>query len=263
MKIHAMSIKDNGSGEFQEVVSPSSKKQVTSTKSKPQDSKDDRVSTLFIGTSNIKFIDPQKWPQYSTRKKLAFTIKQTSDIIDQQASESQSYHPQVTVFHSLTNDIKNLEAEECVEQMIALIDKTVRAFPETKIIVSLATPRDDKEEWNIKGELVNAMLKHKLQGNEKVIVCDNNNLAQNGKPKAHILRPDGIHLSEDGVALLAANIKKKMDKVCKVQKRPKEESRGGSRQNRGRQYNQDPRNLYYPGDHYSGGGYYPGGYGYR
>ena len=80
---------------------------------------------------------------------------------------------------------------------------------------------------------------------------------------SHILRPDGIHLSEDGVALLAANIKKKMDKVCKVQKRPKEESRGGSRQNRGRQYNQDPRNLYYPGDHYSGGGYYPGGYGYR
>lgn len=62
--------------------------------------------------------------------------------------------PAVVIFHSLTNDIKSqLDAEGCVKMMSTLIEKTLGKFPDTKIVLSLATPRMDRDDWNIKEEL--------------------------------------------------------------------------------------------------------------
>ena len=79
--------------------------------------------------------------------------------------------PAVIIFHSLTNDIKSqLDAEGCVKKMKLLIDKTSQKFPETKIFLSLATPRMDRDDWNDKGELINAMLKQKFRKSQNIFL---------------------------------------------------------------------------------------------
>lgn len=140
--------------------------------------------------------------------------------------------------------------------------KTLEVFPDTKIIISLAILRKDKEEWNIKGELTNALIKKKFRENNTIIICDNSNLAVNGKPKTNVIKADGIHLSKEGVAILVSNIKQSLDKTCNTQRRTNTGSRGGSRQNnyyntnRSRQNNSGNGGYYYQQDYYNG--YYPG-----
>lgn len=200
MKLHVSSIKDNTSGEFQEKGPTNNKKQLNSVgqkqkdqsvredtvnrEQKPDKSKDSKIPILLIGTSNIKLIDPQRWPQYSTKEHQAFTLEEAIEVIEGYKTEPGTFHPNVTIFHSLTNDIKTLEADECVRQISALTNKTIEVFPNTKIIISLATPRNDNEMWNIRGELANAMLKQEFRENDKIVVCDNSNLSVNGKTES-------------------------------------------------------------------------------
>ena len=128
----------------------------------------------------------------------------------------------VTIFHSLTNDIKSpLDADQCVKKMTALIDKTVAKFPDTNIVISLVTPRKDSEEWNMKDDLINALLKHKFRKAKNIHLCDNSNLADQGRPKPRLIQSDGIHLSTEGTAVLAANIKRLTDIICNIPRRPK------------------------------------------
>lgn len=132
--------------------------------------------------------------------------------------------PAVVIFHSLTNDIKSqLDAEGCVKKMSTLIEKTLVKFSDTKIVLSLATPRMDRDDWNIKGELINAMLKHNFGKSEKIFFCDNSNLAEQGKSIQRLFERDGIHLSRDGTAVLVSNMKKTIDTVCKAPHRGNEQ----------------------------------------
>lgn len=96
-------------------------------------------------------------------------------------------------------------------------------FPGTKIVLSLATPRMDRDDWNIKGELINAMLKHNFGKSEKIFFCDNSNLAEQGKPIERLFERYGIHLSRDETAVLASNMKKTIDTVCKTPYRGNEQ----------------------------------------
>jgi hypothetical protein len=63
-----------------------------------------KTPLLLIGTSNIRFIEPQRWPQYATQKITAYTIECAIDKVNNCGSDQK---PAVTIFHSLTND-KNL-----------------------------------------------------------------------------------------------------------------------------------------------------------
>ena len=65
----------------------------------------------------------------------------------------------------------------------------------TKILISLATPRNDNVKNHTNGVIINALLKQQLAGK-------NGNIIQN------LLTDDKIHLSEKGVSILAGNIKR-------------------------------------------------------
>ena len=84
--------------------------------------------------------------------------------------------------------------------MTSLIKNTQSRFPISKIIVSLATPRTDRMDWNDNGDLVNIMLKQKFRNTENILLCDNSNLSYKGTSKPKMLDQDGFHLSEDGSA---------------------------------------------------------------
>lgn len=68
------------------------------------------------------------------------------NAIDKIESYGPAMKPAVVIFHSLTNDIKSqLDAEGCVKMMSTLIEKTLGKFPDTKIVLSIATPRMDRD----------------------------------------------------------------------------------------------------------------------
>ena len=162
---------------------------------------------LLFGTSNNKYINPEKWHNYQTSKITAKVNGYKQDVI-----------PNVIAFHSLTNNIKNMLSSDYVHQMTSLINNTQSRFPKSKIIVSLATPRKDRMDWNDNGDLVNIMLKEKFRNAEHILLCDNSNLSYKGTPKLKMLDQDGFHLSEEGSAVLASNIKQLIDHACNTNK---------------------------------------------
>jgi chromosome segregation ATPase len=164
MKLHIGSVADTEAGTFTE-SQKITRKVETSQNSRNQAEepiqekrKTTKTSLVVIGTSNIKHIEPQRWSKYTTRKITAYTIEDAINAIGTLKEKAD-----VVVFHSLTNDIKHMTPDECTTKMLDLLEKTKNKSPDTKIIISLATPRSDREEWNIKQELVNAMLKQNLR----------------------------------------------------------------------------------------------------
>lgn len=68
------------------------------------------------------------------------------------------------------------------------------------------------------GDLINIMLKQTFRNTENILLCDNSNLSYTGTPKPKMLDQDGFHLSVDGSAVLASNIKQLIDHACNTNK---------------------------------------------
>lgn len=64
--------------------------------------------------------------------------------------------------------------------MASLIDKTIEKFRTTKIVLSLARQRMDRDEWNVKSLLihVHAVLKQNFRKSENISIGINSNLAE-------------------------------------------------------------------------------------
>lgn len=81
------------------------------------------IPLLLIETSNIKYIEPQKWQQYTTQIEQAYKIGKT---IDKSNTYGPDMKPAMVIFDSLTDDFKSqLDAEGYVKEMTSVIDKTV------------------------------------------------------------------------------------------------------------------------------------------
>jgi hypothetical protein len=125
--------------------------------------------------------------------------------------------------------------DECTTKMLELLEKTKNKSPDTKIIISLATPRSDREEWNIKQELVNAMLKQNLRRKQNISISENSNLAYHGHPRRGLVEKDGIHL---------ANLKRSIDTLCD-NIIPSDRKPGSLRERNQRDYSYHPRRDHY------------------
>jgi len=147
LKLH--SSKDDTGGEFQEVV-----------RKKTNNNHHDHVVTL-IGSSNTNGINPQKLSSnYNLNKIQAFTLEQTE-------REIRNLHPtpSVLVLHTLTNDLKTKTPTTCVDEMDRICKTIHELYSNTKIILSLPTPRGNSQEYNNKGQLITAMIKDKFRTN--------------------------------------------------------------------------------------------------
>ncbi|CAG2249233.1 unnamed protein product [Mytilus edulis] len=140
---------------------------------------------------------------------LADTEKTISQIKDP---------PNVLVLHSLTNDLKE-SAPVCVSHMKNLMSHIHESMPSTTVVVSLATPRADNKKYQTNVELVNAMLKCEYMEDDTVTLCDNGNLSRLGKPVPKFLARDQYHLSKDGIAVLASNLRWTIDSKSSGKKR--------------------------------------------
>ncbi len=92
-------------------------------------------------------------------------------------------------------------------------------FSDTKVIISLPTPRDDDEALNNKAQILGLMVKEEFRQTNIVSFCDNSNLSFKGRPISRFLEPQDKHLTNSGVAVFAANIRDTVDNVLGLRHR--------------------------------------------
>lgn len=157
---------------------------------------------LLIGTSNMAKVDPDKLStKFRTTKHIAYNFEQTKDCIEKEES---AYN--LICLHSLTNEIKDKDADLCVTELDNIIQNCATKWPSAKVVVSLGTPRKDK--FNNKLNLANALVREKYNESDKVILCDHSNLSYRGDPQTKFMKNgDDVHLNDSGVKQFAANIK--------------------------------------------------------
>ncbi|CAG2190212.1 unnamed protein product [Mytilus edulis] len=99
------------------------------TQSKPK--------VLFLGTSNIKAINEAKLTTAATVEKVVkYTLKETVAYVT-----SHEDRPDLVVLHSLTNDLKHLTPQQCIDELDQFISLIHDKWSLAKIIISLTTPR--------------------------------------------------------------------------------------------------------------------------
>ncbi|CAC5392985.1 unnamed protein product [Mytilus coruscus] len=164
-----------------------------------------------MGTSNTESIDPRISPDYNVHKVTAYTLDETEKELQKLESG-----PNVIVLHSLTNELMNTTPNNCVDRMTRICNDIRTRFHNIKIVISLPTPRCDSEEHNSNGQLITILMKTKFRGDDSVILCDNSNLAYKGQVMSRYIAHDRFHLTPDGTAVLASNIRDCIDKALNL-----------------------------------------------
>ena len=152
---------------------------------------------LIIGNSHINNLDPQKLTTLDIRKERAPTIIEATKIV-----ENMEQTPENVIIHLVTNDVKISPVAECVSNMKTLVDKVKNINPNGKTIVSLPPPRKDDVKLGMKMLAVNNTLKAEL---DNVHFSEHRILS--GPASKHLWRNDGVHFTDQGTAVLAADFK--------------------------------------------------------
>lgn len=163
-----------------------------------------RPKALLIGTSNTQGINEARLlPEVDVTKIIAYTLDETVCVVQDFNSE-----PDIIILHSLTNDIKSIEPNECIRKLDTVITTAKRKWDKVKFIVSLTTPRLDNKAHRVNCEILDALVKSKYLDNMNVYVSENSNMWHGSVPIGHLLKEqDNIHLNERGCSMLASNIK--------------------------------------------------------
>jgi hypothetical protein len=181
LKSHYGSLLESGS--FTEVNRKKPTVETSTVGTTPGQETYSKPRLLLIGTSNLRKVDTDKWnTSYLSTKNTAFSIEEALPVVEQL-----SYVPQAIILHVLTNDIIKYDAQTCVSNMESLVSIVKTKCTTSKIVISLATPRNDNEEFNDKCGLVNIMMKQKFRNEENAIISDNSNLSFKGSPKSKYL----------------------------------------------------------------------------
>ena len=164
---------------------------------------------LLIGSSNVKGVHETR---LSASLNIAKFVKYTSDETKDFVKDyNEPPRPDLVVIHPFTNNLKTITPQNCVQSLETLIVDIQHKWPNTEIIVSLATPRKDNLKLHTNGQIINALIKEKIISNPtKISFCDQSNLLIKGNPCEDMLTEDKYHLSSYGLSFYASNLKKAM-----------------------------------------------------
>ncbi|CAG2228927.1 CLIP1 [Mytilus edulis] len=141
-------------------------------------------------------------------------LKPTSDN-DKLAARIVSLEKENIILKSSVNEFKNTSAIniECWKSKIETLNAKEK-FNDTKIVISLPTPRADEESLNNKAQILILMAKEDLRNEPNVEICDNSNMAFKASALQKYLDPkDNYHLSLNGTKMLASNIRDTTDRI--------------------------------------------------
>ncbi|CAG2257866.1 unnamed protein product [Mytilus edulis] len=189
--------------------------------------KSNKPTALFIGTSNTDRINENKLSTaVDITKTTAYTLDEAYEVIS-----TAQCRPDVVIIHSLTNDVKNNNPNECMDKLQMVVESISSKWKEAKTIVSLTTPRLDNRLHRLNSEIIDGLVKRKYLDNKDVYVSDNSNMWHGQVSIQQLLNEDKFHLSERGTSMLASNIKNALHTVLgiKVQQRNNRYSRSTDR----------------------------------
>ncbi|MCC6794553.1 MAG: hypothetical protein IT366_05490 [Candidatus Hydrogenedentes bacterium] len=158
-------------------------------------------ATLFVGSSSIVFWDLQKSFPNLTLIKRGFGGSLFRDATYYADRIVIPYKPKTIVIYDGDNDLKNgLTAEEVFSDCKAFIEKVRAALPDTKIIVLSCKPSIAR--WELYGEQQksNKLIEDYTKANKNLLFVDVGTalLGADGKPRADLLKEDGLHLNDAG-----------------------------------------------------------------
>lgn len=158
-------------------------------------------ATLFVGSSSIVFWDLQKSFPNLTLIKRGFGGSLFRDATYYVDRIIIPYKPKTVVIYDGDNDLKaGLTAEEVFADCKAFIDKVHATLPDTKIVVLSCKPSIAR--WELYGEQQksNKLIKDYTKANKNLLFVDVGTalLGADGKPRAELLKEDGLHLNEAG-----------------------------------------------------------------
>ena len=135
------------------------------------------------------------------------TNKQTAYTADEAIKKIIQKEIDCVIYHTIGNDVKNLEPTKCVDKIEAIVQQNKVQNPERKIILSLGIRRKDSAVFNARTEAVNSLLKSKYLEDRMVKCCHHNNIHEISKRGNRLISEDGVHLTNDGTSLFASNLR--------------------------------------------------------
>ena len=111
------------------------------------------------------------------------------------------------MLHFLTNDIKEISVNTCVQDVAKLVDICSSKRPLTKVIISTGLPRGDSNVLNDKIHVCNVKLLGMYVESENVSFYNNSSLAMRGNPNITSFSFERVHLSGNGIRMFATDLK--------------------------------------------------------
>ncbi len=145
------------------------------------------------------------------KKVWAPDLEQMEDALDH-------VNAKVVVLGALTRDLDKMETDEMNERIAGLISKALTKAD--KVVVSTIIRREDILDIDLKADMVNAYINLKYKRNDDVVICDNYRLYD-----TMFRREDKLHLTDDGVSILASSLKYAIAEAVGVQVIPKHHQR--------------------------------------
>lgn len=158
-------------------------------------------ATLFVGSSSIGFWDVQKsFPDLRLIKR-GFGGSLFRDATHYADRIVIPYKPKTIVVYEGDNDLDlGLSAEEVFTDFRAFVEKVRGALPDTRIVILSIKPSTKRWEQFQEQKKANKLIEEYTKTNGKFLFVDVGTplLGEDGKPRADLLKSDGLHLNDEG-----------------------------------------------------------------
>ena len=171
---------------------------------------EEKKSVIFFSDSIGKGIDVSRLAQGS-RLNPDNCVKKTTSTIQALMTEAEKIHSsEIIITHVGVNDMKLsnfISVDTHVEDYVSVITKLTEKCD--KLIVSLITPSEVQDDANLffRSNDFNNRLSQELKDKPRVILSDNSNFSHRGEIIQKLFDGDHLHLSQEGCAVFAANLK--------------------------------------------------------
>lgn len=165
-------------------------------------------SAIIIGDSIIKHVDTNKLlgsnnSEHIIRKQIAYTWNEAEDYVRNNTDKL----PDTIILHVGTNDIKHGKSvDEIMEIANETIDLISNLKKGTKILLSSVAPRGDNSSFDYQRQELNLQFLKISMAKEEITLIDNGNLANHGQIIEKVFAEDKVHLNEQGIKIISANI---------------------------------------------------------
>ncbi|KAI8514438.1 hypothetical protein Bbelb_070290 [Branchiostoma belcheri] len=166
---------------------------------------------VLIGDSNAEKLKPDLLSPTADIPKPTWapTLSDTLTALEKMSEEEPT--PNTVVFHVGTNDVMSKPKEAVINDFETVISTTQSLFPSAEVVISAVPPRrDTNQRANVKEDIIsiNRHLKNTCDANTALTFVDHPQLWLDRDYNAKMFARDGYHLNNDGVRVMAYNLKK-------------------------------------------------------